>query len=80
MDIVATDYFTKWVEAIPTKQETNRVVTNFLIENVITRFRVPVRIITNNEMCFRSNEFKAFCKSYGITISYSSPYHPQANG
>lgn len=78
--LVATDYFTKWVEAIPTRQDTSNVVTNFLMDNIITRFGTPVRIITDNGMCFRSNEFKSFCDRFGITISYATPYHPQANG
>lgn len=78
--LVATDYFTKWIEAIPMKQTTNKVVMNFLLENIITRFGVPVRLIIDNGMCFRLDEFKKFCESYGIIISYASPYHPQANG
>jgi hypothetical protein len=31
-------------------------------------------------MCSRSNELFEFCHKYGITTSYSSPYHPQGNG
>ncbi|XP_059077018.1 uncharacterized protein LOC131876199 [Cryptomeria japonica] len=31
-------------------------------------------------MCFRSKEFYDFYENYGITLSYSSPYHPQGNG
>ena len=31
-------------------------------------------------MCFRSEEYKEFCKEYGITEYTSSPYHPQGNG
>ncbi|XP_059066049.1 uncharacterized protein LOC131857458 [Cryptomeria japonica] len=34
----------------------------------------------DNAMCFKSEEFTEFCKSYGINISYASPYHPQGNG
>lgn len=34
--IVATDYFTKWIEAIPTKRDTSKVVIEFLMNNVIT--------------------------------------------
>jgi len=75
-----TDYFTKWVEAIPTKQATSRVVINFLMENIIFRFGTPVRLITDNGMCFRSDEFKNLCSTHGITVSYAAPYHPQANG
>lgn len=31
-------------------------------------------------MSFRSEEFVGFCTSHGISMSYSSPYHPQGNG
>ncbi|XP_057849103.1 uncharacterized protein LOC131060024 [Cryptomeria japonica] len=78
--LVATDYLTKWVEAIPTKQATSRVVIKFMMENIITRFGVLARIITDNCMCFRSEEFNTLCEEYGIKVSHSSPYHPQANG
>ncbi|XP_059067494.1 uncharacterized protein LOC131858312 [Cryptomeria japonica] len=49
------------------------------MENIITRFSVPARIITDNGMCFKSEEFNTFCEEYGIKISHSSPYHPQGN-
>ncbi|XP_057830400.2 uncharacterized protein LOC131041369 [Cryptomeria japonica] len=78
--LVATYYFTKWVEAIPTRQATSKVVVDFLIRNIITKFGVPVRLIMDNAMCFKSEEFIDFCSAYGISISYSSPYHPQGNG
>ncbi|XP_059076609.1 uncharacterized protein LOC131875907 [Cryptomeria japonica] len=78
--LVSTDYFTKWVEAIPTKQATNKVVIKFILENIITRFGVPARIIFDNGMAFRSKEFNTFYEEYGIKISHSSPYHPQRNG
>lgn len=78
--MVATDYFTKWVEEIPTKQDTSKVVIRFILENIITRFGVPTRIIFDNGMAFRSEEYNALCMDYGIIISHSSPYHPQGNG
>ncbi|XP_059067608.1 uncharacterized protein LOC131858393 [Cryptomeria japonica] len=78
--LVATDYLTKWVEAIPIKQATSRVVIKFMMENIIIRFGIPARIINDNAMCFRSEEFDTFYEEYGIKISHSSPYHPQANG
>ena len=39
--ITATDYFTKWVEAISTKSATEKVVMDFLEDRIITRFGVP---------------------------------------
>ena len=39
--LFATNYFTKWVEEIPTRNETSKVVNNFLINNIISRFGYP---------------------------------------
>lgn len=78
--LVAIEYFTKWVEAILTRQETSKIVIDFILNNIVTRFGVLVRLIIDNVTCFRSEEFTKFCKSYGISISYASPYHPQENG
>ena len=60
--LVAIDYFTKWIEAIPTRNLTSKVVNNFLLSNIITRFECPERIVTDNAMCFRSEEFIKFYK------------------
>ena len=32
--LIATDYFTKWIEAIPTRQATNSVIISFLENNI----------------------------------------------
>ena len=78
--ITATDYFTKWVEAIPTKSATDKVVMDFLEDRIITRFGVPTRITTDNAKAFSSTKFSSFCFKYGITLSHSSNYYPQGNG
>ncbi|XP_059073239.1 uncharacterized protein LOC131874041 [Cryptomeria japonica] len=77
--LAAMDYFTKWVEAMPTRQAKSRTIINFLIDNVITRFGVTMRLIMDNAVNFRSEEFTDFCKTYGIIISHASLYHPQSN-
>lgn len=78
--LVATDYFTKWVEAIPVKRSASKVVMDFLLNNIIIRFGCPKMIVIDNAMYFRSHEYKDFCEKYGITRSTSSSYHPQGNG
>lgn len=77
---MATDYFTNWVEVVPTKKETSKVVIDFLIDNILTRFGCLERIVSNNAMSFRSEEYEDFCNKYGIQIYYSLAYHPQGNG
>lgn len=78
--IVATDYFTKWVEAIPTKTSTEKVITDFLEERIITRFGVPSKIVTDNAQALCSTGMNAFCLKYGIILSHVSDYYPQGNG
>jgi transposase InsO family protein len=78
--LTATDYFTKWVEAIPTKSATEKVVMDFLEDRIITRFGVPSKIVTDNAKAFCSAEMSSFCFKYGIILSHASDYYPQGNG
>ena len=39
--LVGVDYVSKWVEAIPCKQNDHRVVLKFLKENIFSRFGCP---------------------------------------
>ena len=43
-----TDYFMKWIEAIPTKRDTDAMIMGFLEENILARFGCPGRIMTDN--------------------------------
>jgi hypothetical protein len=52
--LIAIDYFTKWVEAIPTRNATDSVAINFLEENILSRFGCPRKIITDNTQDFKS--------------------------
>jgi hypothetical protein len=78
--ITTTDYFTKWVEAIPTKSATDKVVMDFLEDRIITRFGVPAKIAIDNAKAFSSTELSSFCFKYGTILSHSSNYYPQGNG
>jgi hypothetical protein len=42
--LTTTDYFTKWVESIPTRNATDSVVISFLKENILSRFGYPRKI------------------------------------
>eukprot|EP00253_Pinus_taeda_P022815 PITA_22815 len=78
--LTATDYFTKWVEAIPAKNATENVIMDFIENIIITRFGVPAKITIDNAKDFSSSEFSFFCFKYGIVLSHSSNYYPQGNG
>eukprot|EP00253_Pinus_taeda_P012041 PITA_12041 len=54
--LVATDYFTKWIEAIPTRKADHNVVMKFLTENIFTRFGCPHKLVTDNAAAFRAKD------------------------
>ena len=62
--LVATKYFTIWVEAVPLHKATRGVVANFIKENIIARFGVPHRIIRNNGMPFVNREVRKMLEYY----------------
>jgi hypothetical protein len=39
--LVATDYFTKWIEAVPLRHMTHREVISFVLEHIVYRFGIP---------------------------------------
>jgi len=51
--LTATYYFTKWIEAEPTRRATDAVILQFLEENILSRFGVPRKIITDNAAAFK---------------------------
>nr|XP_028953488.1 uncharacterized protein LOC114822696 [Malus domestica] len=78
--IVATDYFTKWVEASAVKSITSAVVKNFIETKILHRYGVSETIVTDRGPSFVSKEVEEFASKYKIKIIQSSPYYPQSNG
>eukprot|EP00253_Pinus_taeda_P028346 PITA_28346 len=78
--LVATSYFTKWIEAIPARKADHHGVINFLTENIFTRFGCPHKLVTDNATAFRAKEFVDMCNSMGIKLVHSTSYYPQGNG
>ena len=77
---VATDYFTKWVEAVPLKNVTSKEMVDFVKEHIVYRFGIPQTITTDQGTMFTSEEFEEFAIGMGIKLLNSSPYYAQANG
>lgn len=78
--LTATDYFTKWIEAIITRQATDTMIIEFLINNIMSRFGCPRRIITYNVKAFTSSKLIKFCNDYNIILNHSTTYYSQGNG
>jgi len=78
--LVATNYFTKWVEAVPLKKVTSANMIDFVKEHIVYRFGIPQTITTDQGTMFTSGEFDEFAIGMGIKMLNSSPYYAQANG
>jgi hypothetical protein len=72
--LVATDYFTKWTEAVPLRNMTHREVISFVQEHIIHRFRVLQSLTTDQGPSFMSHQFREFAESMKIKLMNSSPY------
>jgi len=77
---MATDYFTKWVEAVPMRNTTDSVIINFLEENFLCRFGYPRKIVIDNAQDFKSMAMIRFFQKYNIMLGNSKTYYPQGNG
>ncbi|XP_057853361.1 uncharacterized protein LOC131063526 [Cryptomeria japonica] len=75
-----TNYFTKWVEAFPTKKANSEVVCDFLKDCILVHFGVPQKIVADNASYFSFEELTMFYYEHQITLSHSSDYFPQGNG
>eukprot|EP00253_Pinus_taeda_P034444 PITA_34444 len=75
--LTATDYFTKWIEAIPCRQANDSTIIQFLERNILSRFDCPEKIITDNASAFKSKKMINFCHKYHITLGHSTAYYPQ---
>ena len=78
--LVAVDYVSKWVEAIPTRTNDHRVVNKFIVNNIFSRFGCPRAIISDGGSHFTNSHFRSLLKKYGVHHRVTTPYHPQANG
>ena len=60
--LVAMDYFTKWVEAASFATVTKNIVAWFIRHNLICRYGVPERIITDNGTNINNTMITELCK------------------
>jgi ribonuclease HI len=78
--LTATDYFTKWAEAIALRNATSQQVVEFVECNILSRFGTPAEILTDNGSAFMSEVMLHLGVTYGIQLFRSSTYYPQGNG
>jgi len=73
--IVAVDYFKKWVEAMPTFSEDEKMKL-FIFNHIISRFGVPQAIMTDHGSHFRNHMISKLSVKLGFRHENSTPYYP----
>jgi transposase InsO family protein len=75
------DQITLWPELVAVSDITAATVIRAMFDHVISRFGVPKNFVlqTDNGSAFIAQLTKAFCDTFGVKQSFSSPYHPQPN-
>jgi hypothetical protein len=78
--LVAVDYVTKWVEAIPTKSADGETSLKMLKDVIFPRFGVPRYLMTDGGSHFIHGGFRKTLGRYDVNHRIASAYHPQTSG
>ena len=68
--LLAVDYVSKWVEAIPSPTNDAGCVTKFLKKNIFSRFGTPRAIISDQGSHFSNKHFLPFWHDMGLRIRW----------
>lgn len=79
MFFIILDSYSKWVEFYPMKTITSNETIEKL-RDCLSRFGLPITIMSDNGTQFTSADFQTFCSKNGIIHKTSAPYNPQSNG
>jgi len=64
--IVATDYFSKWVEAEPMITITEQKTFQFIWKNIIYRHSLPNTLISDNGTQFKNSSLEKYSERVGV--------------
>ena len=78
--LLAIDYVSKWMEAIPTRTNDAKAMAQFLRSHIFSRFGTPRTLITDNGTHFCNKVIDKVLQKYGVHHRTSLAYHPQSNG
>ncbi|XP_026410399.1 protein NYNRIN-like [Papaver somniferum] len=78
--ITATEYSSKWVEAIPLRDYSGSTIAAFIKEYIICRFGAPMIICSDIGTSFINQTVKELLDQYSIKFHTSTVYYTQGNG
>ncbi|KAK4383233.1 hypothetical protein Sango_2794500 [Sesamum angolense] len=78
--LAATNYFSKWAEAVPLKEVKKENVADFIRTHIIYHYGVLRYIITDNGKPFCNSLIDKLCQKFDFKQINSSMYYAAANG
>ncbi|GJS70429.1 putative reverse transcriptase domain-containing protein [Tanacetum coccineum] len=78
---VIVDHLTKSTHFIPTKAiDSMETLIRLYIKEIISRYRVPISIISDRDSYFTSRFWQLMQNALGTQLDMSTTYHPQTDG
>ena len=78
--MVAVDYVSKWVEALPCRSADAKHARKMFHETIFPCFGTPRMVISDGGSHFIDRTFRKFLEELGVQHNIATPYHPQTNG
>lgn len=78
--LAATNYFSKWTEAVTLRSVKEKDVVNFIRHVIIYLHGILKKIVTDNGTPFKNRGMEKLCQKFNIRHSFSTPYYPPSNG
>jgi hypothetical protein len=78
--LVAVDYVSKWVEALPCRSADHKSSIRMFEETIFLRFSMPRLVISDGGSHFIDKHFDKYLMNHGIQHNVATPYHPQITG
>ena len=73
--LVITDHYTRYAQAIPTRNQTAQTTAKALFENFFVHYGFPARIHSDQGANFESKLIQSLCSLTGMRKTRTTPYH-----
>ena len=78
--LVITDHFTRFAQAIPSRNQTAKTTARLLFDNFVCHYGFPSRLHSDQGRNFESEVIKELCSIANVEKSRTTPYHSMSNG